>query len=104
MSCVLNETSRRRPFLPVPFAAARIQAGFMEVVDKLTFAKLPRALAITRDQVRMLERDNLVSETAKAEGRTLDGIGITPTSFEAIVPSYLWRFRRYGQFEKTREA
>jgi NADH dehydrogenase len=104
MSCVLNETSRRRPFLPVPFAAARIQAGFMEVVDKLTFAKLPRALAITRDQVRMLERDNLVSETAKAEGRTLDGIGITPTSFEAIVPSYLWRFRRYGQFEKMREA
>ena len=104
MSYVLNETGRRRPFLPVPFAAARIQAGFMEVVDKLTFAKLPRALAITRDQVRMLERDNLVSETAKAEGRTLDGIGITPTSFEAIVPSYLWRFRRYGQFEKMREA
>ncbi|HEV3246651.1 MAG TPA: complex I NDUFA9 subunit family protein [Beijerinckiaceae bacterium] len=104
MSCVLNETSRRRPFLPVPFAAARIQAGFMEVVDKLTFAKLPRALAITRDQVRMLERDNLVSETAKAEGRALDGIGITPTSFEAIVPSYLWRFRRYGRFEKMREA
>ncbi len=104
MSYVLNETGRRRPFLPVPFAAARIQAGFMEVVDKLTFGKLPRALAITRDQVRMLERDNLVSETAKAEGRTLDGIGITPTSFEAIVPSYLWRFRRYGQFEKMREA
>jgi uncharacterized protein YbjT (DUF2867 family) len=104
MSYVLNETGRRRPFLPVPFAAARIQAGFMEVVDKLTFAKLPRALAVTRDQLRMLERDNLVSEAAKAEGRTLDGIGITPTSFEAIVPSYLWRFRRYGQFEKTREA
>jgi uncharacterized protein YbjT (DUF2867 family) len=104
MSYVLNETGRRRPFLPVPFAAARIQAGFMEVVDKLTFGKLPRPLAVTRDQLRMLERDNLVSETAKAEGRTLDGIGITPTSFEAIVPSYLWRFRRYGQFEKTREA
>ena len=104
MSYVLDETGRRRPFLPVPFAAARIQAGFMEVVDKLTFAKLPRALAITRDQLRMLEHDNLVSQSAKAEGRTLDGIGITPTAFEAIVPSYLWRFRRYGQFEKMREA
>ena len=94
MSYVLDETGRRRPFLPVPFAAARIQAGFMEVVDKLTFAKLPRALAITRDQLRMLEHDNLVSQSAKAEGRTLDGIGIPPTAFEAIVPSYLWRFRR----------
>jgi uncharacterized protein YbjT (DUF2867 family) len=104
MSYVLDETGRRRPFLPVPFAAARIQAGFMEVVDKLTFAKLPRALAITRDQLRMLEHDNLVSQSAKAEGRTLDRIGIPPTAFEAIVPSYLWRFRRYGQFEKMREA
>lgn len=104
MSYVLNETGRRRPFLPVPFAAARIQAGFMEVVDKLTFGKLPRALAITRDQLRMLEHDNLVSEAARTQGRTLDGIGITPTSFEAIVASYLWRFRRYGQFEKMREA
>lgn len=104
MSYVLNETGRRRPFLPVPFAAARIQAGFMEVVDKLTFGKLPRALAITRDQLRMLEHDNLVSKAARTQGLTLDGIGITPTSFEAIVPSYLWRFRRYGQFEKMREA
>jgi uncharacterized protein YbjT (DUF2867 family) len=104
MSYVLNETDRQRPFLPVPFVAARIQAGLMEFVDKLTFSKLPRALAITRDQVRMLEHDNLVSEAAKAEARTLEGIGITPTAFEAIVPSYLWRFRRYGQFDKTRAA
>ncbi|MBV8183325.1 MAG: complex I NDUFA9 subunit family protein [Hyphomicrobiales bacterium] len=104
LTYVLKETDRRRPFLPVPFAAARIQAGFMEFADKLTFGKLPRGLAVTRDQLRMLEHDNLVSETAKAEGRTLEGIGITPTSFEAIVPSYLWRFRRYGQFEQTRAA
>ena len=104
LTYVLNETDRRRPFLPVPFAAARIQAGFMEFVDKLTFGKLPRALAVTRDQLRMLEHDNLVSETARTESRTLEGIGITPTSFEAIVPSYVWRFRRYGQFEQTRAA
>ncbi|MBV8962549.1 MAG: complex I NDUFA9 subunit family protein [Hyphomicrobiales bacterium] len=104
MSYVLAETGRSRPFLPMPFGAARIQAGVMEVVDKLTLGKLPRALAITREQVRLLEHDNLVSASAKAEARTLEGIGITPTAFEAIVPSYLWRFRRYGQFEKMREA
>ena len=104
MRYVLSVTGRQRPFVPMPFGAARIQAGFMEVVDKLTFGKLPRPLAITRDQLRLLEYDNLVSETARAERRTLEGIGITPTSFEAIVPSYLWRFRRYGQFEKMREA
>jgi hypothetical protein len=101
---VLEETGRRRRFLPLPFPAARIQAGMMEFLDTLTLGKLPRALMVTRDQVRLLEHDNVVSDAAKAEGRTLEGIGVTPTAYEAIVPSYLWRFRRYGQFEKTREA
>ena len=35
---------------------------------------------------------------AKAAGLTLQGLGITPDSLEAIVPSYLWRFRKTGQF------
>jgi uncharacterized protein YbjT (DUF2867 family) len=104
LTYVLEETARNRPFLPLPFAAARIQAGMMEFADRLTLGKLPRALMVTRDQVRLLERDNLVSDTAKAEGRTLEGLGIAATSYEAVVPSYIWRFRRYGQFEKTREA
>ena len=32
------------------------------------------------------------------EGRTLQGLGIEPAAMEAIVPSYLWRFRKTGQF------
>jgi NADH dehydrogenase len=104
LAYVLKETGRHRPFLPLPFAAARIQAGVMEFSDTLTLGKLPRPLMVTRDQIRMLEEDNIVSEAAKAEGRTLEGIGITPTSHEAVVPSYIWRFRKYGQFEKLREA
>jgi uncharacterized protein YbjT (DUF2867 family) len=104
LAYVLQETGRHRPFVPLPFAAARIQAGLMEFADMLTLGKLPRALMITRDQLRLLEQDNVVSDAAKAEGRTLEGIGIRPTSHEAIVPSYLWRFRKYGQFDKMREA
>jgi len=104
MTYVLKVTGRSRPLLPMPFAAARAQAAVMEVVDSLTMGKLPRPLAVTRDQVRLLESDNLVSQSAKTEGRTLEGIGIAPTSYEAIVPAYLWRFRKYGQFEKMREA
>jgi hypothetical protein len=53
---------------------------------------------ITPDQVELLKRDNIVSEEAKRDGRTLEGIGITPESIEAIVPTYLWRFRKTGQF------
>ena len=37
----------------------------------------------------------------RAEGRTLEGLGIDPESVEAIVPTYLWRFRKAGQFERA---
>ena len=36
------------------------------------------------------------------EGRTLDGLGLTPTAIEAVVPGYLWRFRKSGQFQTSR--
>jgi hypothetical protein len=53
---------------------------------------------LTPDQVELLRVDNVVSEEAKRERRTLEGLGITPTLMEAIVPSYLQRFRKTGQF------
>ena len=54
--------------------------------------------AITPDQVEILKYDNIVSAAAKADGHTLEGLGITPESIGAVVPSYLWRFRKTGQF------
>ena len=90
MQFVLATIERKRLLVPVPFFAANIKAMFLQ------FA--PPPLKLTRDQVEMLRIDNIVSEAAKAEGRTLQAIGIEPDSIEAIVPSYLWRFRRAGQF------
>ena len=65
---------------------------------------LPDELLLTRDQVELLKSDNVVSSTAVAEQRTLPGLGIVPTSVEAIVPSYLWRFRKSGQFDTTKSG
>ena len=45
-----------------------------------------------------MRADNIVSDAAQAEGRTLKAFGIEPAAMEAIVPSYLWRFRKAGQF------
>ena len=70
----------------------------LEIADTLTFGLLPDTLKLTRDQVILLQNDNVVSEAAKAEGRTFQGIGITPTAAEAVVPGYLWTFRKAGQF------
>ena len=53
---------------------------------------------ITPDQVELLKADNVVSDAAKHDGRTLEGLGIIPESIDAIVPTYLWRFRKTGQF------
>jgi hypothetical protein len=47
-----------------------------------------------------LRRDNIVSEEAKRAGRTIEALGIDPLAMATIVPSYLWRFRKAGQFQR----
>jgi NADH dehydrogenase len=86
MELVLKETRRSRLLLPIPFGLARVQG--------LLLGLLPKPL-LTLDQVRLLETDNVVSEGAP----TLRELGIVPEAAGAIVPSYLWRFRKHGEFE-----
>ena len=102
LTYVCEVTGRRRVLAPLPFPLARLQARILEIVNTLTLGLLPDELMMTRDQVTLLETDNVVSKQAKAEGRCFEGIGITPTSVEAVVPSYLWRFRKTGQFDTAR--
>ncbi|MCA3596946.1 MAG: complex I NDUFA9 subunit family protein [Methylobacterium sp.] len=92
---ILAVTGRSRPLVPLPFPIARLQASVMEL--------LPSPM-LTVDQVRMLETDNVVSAQAIAARRTLAGLGVTPTTIEAVVPSYLYRFRKHGQFERAEIA
>ena len=54
--------------------------------------------------MRQLKIDNVVSEAAKAEGRTFEAFGIEPDSLAAMLPSYLYRFRPRGEFEHHRTA
>jgi NADH dehydrogenase len=89
MEFILAVTERRRALLSVPFAIAELAAWFEQFLPK------PQ---LTPDQVRMLKTDNIVSSDAIREGRTLSGLGIEPHSIATIVPSYLWRFRKTGQF------
>ncbi|WP_376988974.1 complex I NDUFA9 subunit family protein [Bosea sp. R86505] len=102
LTYICEVTDRKRLLVPLPFPLARIQARILEVVDTLTLGLLPDAMKLTRDQVTLLENDNVVSAAAVAEGRSFEGLGIAPVSVEAIVPSYLWRFRKTGQFDTAR--
>jgi NADH dehydrogenase len=101
---MLTVTMRRRKVLDLPLPIARLQARALEIVDTLTLGLLPDSLKLTRDQVTLLQTDNVVSDAARAEGRTLEGIGLQPTTMEAVVPGYLWTFRKAGQFAKPRVA
>jgi NADH dehydrogenase len=92
---ILAITGRSRALVPLPFPIARLQASVMEL--------LPSPM-LTVDQVRMLETDNVVSAEAIAAKRNLAGLGVTPTTIEAVVPGYLYRFRKHGQFERAEIA
>jgi len=83
MNLVLETTCRRRPLVPVPFFVARLLGS---ILGLLPFPPL------TRDQVVLLERDNVVGAGAPGLG----DLGVAPTPAEAVLESYLSRYRRGG--------
>jgi uncharacterized protein YbjT (DUF2867 family) len=95
MAYVLKTIERRRLLLSLPFWLAKAEAAVLQF--------MPKPL-LTPDQVELLRSDSIVSETAAGERRTFAGLGITPVSPQAIVPSYLWRFRPTGQFKRLRHG
>jgi NADH dehydrogenase len=85
LELMLREIGRRRLLFPLPFAVASVQAFFLE------WLPVP---PLTRDQVRLLKRDNVVTGGAS----TLADLGIRPTAVEMVIPSYLARYRPGGRF------
>jgi NADH dehydrogenase len=101
---VCRTAGRRRLLINVPFGVASMLAGATELASKISFGLFPEALTTTRDEIALLRSDNIVSEEAIAAGLTLTGLGVAPQNAEAIAPSYLYRFRKSGQFENSRLA
>lgn len=89
---ILHETMRHNPLLPLPAAIGKLLAA--------PLALLPFPPLLTADRVDLLQIDNVVSPEAIKEKRTLAAFGIDPTPMDAILPSYLWRFRKHGQFDR----
>lgn len=79
MELILRETGRERTLLPIPLGVAEMQAWFLE--------KLP-VPPLTRDQVKLLGRPNVVSPSALG----LADLGIEPMAIEVVAPSYLERY------------
>ena len=93
MERMMAVTQRRRVLLPLPYRAAKMLARIAQY--------LPGS-PLTPDQVRMLQFDNVVSEEAKADGRTLEGLGVNATALDIVLPTYMARFRIRGEFTQIR--
>ena len=104
MERVLEIVERQRALVSLPFGLSKRVAGLTQLASALTFGKFPAALTTTKDQIELLAYDNVVSQAAISESRTLEGLGIAPQGFEAIATGYLIRFRKTGQFEPSRFA
>jgi uncharacterized protein YbjT (DUF2867 family) len=85
----LDTVGRNRLLLPIPWSISSLLGTVLGL--------LPGS-PLTADQVESLKTDNVVDAQATREGRTLEGLGIMPSSIQSIVPAYLYRFRKAGQF------
>lgn len=89
---ILRETNRRNLLLPLPFPIARVIGSLAQIP-----AVIGLKPQLTKDQVVLLETDNVVSPGAKG----LADLGIEPSGLEAIAPGYLWRYRTGGQYAEN---
>lgn len=98
MQSMLNVVRRRRLVLNVPFFVGNIMGTSFDLLSAMSGGLISGP--VTRDQVRNLANDNVVSSNAK----TLENLGIEPTDMDAILESYLWRFRPSGQYDAIKES
>ncbi|MCC1481790.1 complex I NDUFA9 subunit family protein [Roseibaca sp. Y0-43] len=99
MQKMLAEIRRKRILVNVPFFVARIMGTVFDILQKVSFGLFTNGV-LTRDQVRNLARDNVVSDGA----RGFDDLGITPTPMSAVLPEYLYAYRVGGQYKAIHES
>ncbi len=88
---MLRHIDRRRILLPLPYSVGAMQAFFFEF--------LPNP-PLTRDQLRQLRTDNVVSP----EALSFADLGIAPTALDVVLPTYLKRYRRGGRLGRMSVA
>ncbi|MEM6637726.1 MAG: complex I NDUFA9 subunit family protein [Pseudomonadota bacterium] len=96
---MLTVIHRRRLIIGLPFWIGRLMAFGFDTLQLLSFGLIPNT-ALTKDQIRNLARDNVVTEGAKS----FDDLKIKPTALASVLPEYLWRFRPSGQFDAIKDS
>jgi NADH dehydrogenase len=90
MRLTLAEIGRERALVDLPFGAATLLGKVGDLLARTGLFAPP----ITVDQVEMLRRDNVVASGAPG----LANLGVAPSAVEPIIPTYLYRYRKGGQY------
>jgi uncharacterized protein YbjT (DUF2867 family) len=98
MEMILRETGRKHPLIPVPFPIASMIGFFGQAAGMLPFVDP----ILTQDQVKLLKHDNVVDSSGGVG--TLADLETDAHSVESVLPSYMVRYRKYGQFAEHRTA
>ncbi|MCY4005825.1 MAG: complex I NDUFA9 subunit family protein [Rhodobacteraceae bacterium] len=96
---MLSVIRRRRLVLDIPLPLARLKAGAFDILQFASGGLFTNRL-LTRDQIKQLARDNIVSDGTKS----FSDLNISPTTMESVLESYLYRFRPAGQFATIHES
>jgi NADH dehydrogenase len=99
MADMLDQIHRRRLVVNLPFWLGGIIAGVLDIGSAATLGLVSNRI-LTRDQVRLLRRDNVVGDGAKG----FADLGIRPTAMDGVLPNYLWRYRPSGQYDAIKDS
>lgn len=99
MQRMLDVIHRRRLILNMPIWIARIMAFGFDMLQAVTLGLFSNTM-ITRDQIKNLSKDNVVSDNVMGFAE----LGIKPVSMASILPDYLWRFRPSGQYDAIKDS
>ena len=99
MERMLNIIQRKSIILPIPLFVGKVMATMFDAVQIVSLNILQNRV-VTRDQVKNLARDNIVSGNHK----TFADLGIDLTALDAVLPDYLWSYRPSGQFAAIKDS
>ncbi|NCW15637.1 MAG: complex I NDUFA9 subunit family protein [Rhodobacteraceae bacterium] len=99
MERMLTVIQRKSILLPLPFFLGRLMASAFDTLQSVSLGLLKNGV-VTRDQIKNLARDNVVS----GDHKTFANLGIEPTALDAVLADYLWCYRPSGQFAAIKDS
>lgn len=96
---VAAATGRRKAIVGLPTFLAGLMGGALDAVQWVSGGLITNRV-MTRDQARQLRQPNRVGSGVMGFG----DLGIKPIAAAAVVPGYLWRFRRSGQYDAIKAS